>query len=305
MKSNTLGKLVLIVVVIAAVVAVFMIKNSEAETTEEVAVERASNVVATVEADPQTKPPANPAAAMQANPQVESPAAPPDVAADPLPKLVDLGATTCIPCKKMAPILDKLAEDFAGRLEVVFIDVRKDRAAGVPYKIRVIPTQIFYDPEGNELFRHEGFFSRDDILTKWAEYGFDFLAKPEPAEDYSVSAYYFHWTIRCQGCLEIEAMSREAIFSTFADDMREGDLQWITRDMDLPEYAHFLEDFELNTPSLVLVRKQGEQIVEYKVLAAVWEMKEEPAKLQAYVTEETQQFLAAPSAEATGDPASG
>ncbi len=91
-----------------------------------------------------------------------------------LPKLVDLGADKCIPCKMMAPILDKLKKDFAGKLEVVFIDVWKNADEGSKYKIRVIPTQIFYSPEGKELFRHEGFYSREDILAKWKELGFEF-----------------------------------------------------------------------------------------------------------------------------------
>lgn len=88
-----------------------------------------------------------------------------------LPQLVDLGATTCIPCKAMAPILDALREDFAGQFEVTFIDVWQNRAAGEAYGVKLIPTQIFIDAEGNELFRHEGFYSREAILAKWVELG--------------------------------------------------------------------------------------------------------------------------------------
>ena len=91
-----------------------------------------------------------------------------------LPKLVDLGADKCIPCKMMAPILEELKKDFAGKLEVVFIDVWKNADEGSKYKIRVIPTQIFYNPEGKELFRHEGFYSKEDILAKWKELGYEF-----------------------------------------------------------------------------------------------------------------------------------
>jgi len=98
-----------------------------------------------------------------------------------VPKLVDLGAGTCIPCKMMAPILDGLREEFKGRLEVVFIDVRENPSEGRRYRINLIPTQIFFDGAGKELFRHEGFFSRDDILGTWKQFGFDFYAaKEEP-----------------------------------------------------------------------------------------------------------------------------
>ena len=88
-----------------------------------------------------------------------------------LPKLVDLGANKCIPCKKMAPILDALAKDFAGQLDVEFIDVWQKPEAGKPFKIQLIPTQIFFDAAGKELFRHEGFYAREDILEKWKELG--------------------------------------------------------------------------------------------------------------------------------------
>jgi thioredoxin 1 len=91
----------------------------------------------------------------------------------PLPRLVDLGADKCIPCKMMAPILEELKTEYQGKLQVVFIDVGKNPDAGQKYGIRVIPTQIFYDASGKELFRHEGFFAKEDILGKWKEFGIE------------------------------------------------------------------------------------------------------------------------------------
>ncbi|MFC1738824.1 thioredoxin family protein [Planctomycetota bacterium] len=88
-----------------------------------------------------------------------------------LPQLIDLGADKCIPCKLMAPILEELKTEYAGVFEVKFIDVWKNPNAGKPYKIKMIPTQIFFDPAGKELFRHIGFFSKADILSKWKEFG--------------------------------------------------------------------------------------------------------------------------------------
>lgn len=88
-----------------------------------------------------------------------------------LPRLVDLGANKCIPCKAMAPILEELKKDYAGQLNVEFIDVWKNPDAGKAYGVEMIPTQIFYDSEGKELFRHTGFYAKEDILAKWAELG--------------------------------------------------------------------------------------------------------------------------------------
>jgi len=88
-----------------------------------------------------------------------------------LPRLVDLGAGTCIPCKMMAPILEELKAEYQGILQVDFFDVHKNPAVADKYNIMVIPTQIFFDPSGRELFRHEGFMDKEDILAKWAELG--------------------------------------------------------------------------------------------------------------------------------------
>lgn len=90
-----------------------------------------------------------------------------------LPRLVDLGAGTCIPCKMMTPVLDDLKKTYSGKLEVEFIDIRENAGAAEKYGIQVIPTQIFYDAGGKELFRHEGFFPKEDILAKWKEFGVD------------------------------------------------------------------------------------------------------------------------------------
>lgn len=94
--------------------------------------------------------------------------------AEQLPRLVDVGADKCIPCVKMAPILDQLRQDFAGRMEVTFVDAWRNREEAASYGIQMIPTQIFYATDGKELFRHTGFYSREEILGKWRELGYKF-----------------------------------------------------------------------------------------------------------------------------------
>jgi len=74
--------------------------------------------------------------------------------------MVDLGAKTCIPCKMMAPILVELEKEYKGKAAVVFIDVREDYDAAERFRIRAIPTQIFYDKAGREVSRHEGFMDK-------------------------------------------------------------------------------------------------------------------------------------------------
>ena len=101
---------------------------------------------------------------------VETPARTPDS----LPRLVDLGSDKCQSCLAMVPVLEALTNDYEGHLEVVFIDVWKNPKEAGRFDIKLIPTQIFFDSGGNELFRHEGFFSKKDILAKWNDLGVKF-----------------------------------------------------------------------------------------------------------------------------------
>ncbi|MFH1314101.1 MAG: thioredoxin family protein [Candidatus Eisenbacteria bacterium] len=88
-----------------------------------------------------------------------------------LPRLVDLGKGTCIPCKQMAPILEELKLEFEGTAIIEVIDLREDADAASQYGIRLIPTQIFFDSSGAEVWRHEGFLGKDAIAAKLAELG--------------------------------------------------------------------------------------------------------------------------------------
>lgn len=97
-----------------------------------------------------------------------------------LPRMVDLGAGKCIPCKMMKPILDDLKADYSDRFTTVFIDVWENPEEGKKHGIDMIPTQIFYDAEGKERFRHVGFYGKEDILGKWEELGVDVSGKSPP-----------------------------------------------------------------------------------------------------------------------------
>lgn len=110
--------------------------------------------------------PEPPPAAKAGGPATSGPAV-----AKKMPRVVDLGADKCIPCKQLAPILEELKKEYAGRVTVDFIDVWKNPKAGEPYKIRVIPTQVFFDAEGKEVWRHEGFLPKADFIAKFAELG--------------------------------------------------------------------------------------------------------------------------------------
>ena len=93
------------------------------------------------------------------------------VANSDLPKLVEFGSVSCVPCKMMAPILEELKQEYTGIFEVDFVDVQQNRSAISAYSIDIIPTQVFFDVEGKELYRHQGFFPKQELLNKWQELG--------------------------------------------------------------------------------------------------------------------------------------
>jgi thioredoxin 1 len=147
------GRWILALAIIGIAVGVYVLRPAAGEDSSVAANRAAADVPATTETGAATDAHAAEAAVA-------------------LPRLLDLGADKCVPCKMMAPMLDKLREDYAGRMRVDFVDVWKTPDAGKPYNLKLIPTQIFFAPDGTELYRHEGFISREDILAKWNELGY-------------------------------------------------------------------------------------------------------------------------------------
>jgi len=85
--------------------------------------------------------------------------------------MIDLGAKKCIPCKMMAPIMEKMEKQYQGRAAMVFIDVWEHREQAQRFGIRAIPTQIFYDANGKEVSRHIGFMAEKDIVATMTKLG--------------------------------------------------------------------------------------------------------------------------------------
>ena len=84
---------------------------------------------------------------------------------------IELGSVNCIPCRQMQPIMKEIAAEYPGQVRVVFYDVWKNPAPGEHYKIQLIPTQVFLDERGNEVFRHVGVFPKEDLVKFLKEHG--------------------------------------------------------------------------------------------------------------------------------------
>jgi hypothetical protein len=106
-----------------------------------------------------------------------------------------------------------------------------------------------------------------------------------------VIAYYFHVTVRCTTCRAIESYSKEVIHARYAKELAAGQLEWRVVNVQLPENRHFVQDYQLFTKSLVLVRIQNGQQKEYKVLNDTWELVGDKPAMQSFVEKEVRGFL--------------
>ena len=106
-----------------------------------------------------------------------------------------------------------------------------------------------------------------------------------------VIAYYLHNTNRCRTCLKIESVAREAMEEVFAENFASGELVWHSLDMEKPENEHFVYDYGLAMPSLVLVLTKEGLEVDWKRLDDTWTLIRNEQNFTKYVVEETQAYL--------------
>jgi thioredoxin 1 len=87
------------------------------------------------------------------------------------PTVAEFGAATCIPCKRMKPVLEELIAEHGDKLNLSFVDVRNRSDLARKYRIELIPTQVFFDSGGQEVSRHVGFWPKEDVLAHLQELG--------------------------------------------------------------------------------------------------------------------------------------
>ncbi len=107
-----------------------------------------------------------------------------------------------------------------------------------------------------------------------------------------VIVYYFHGTVRCQTCLDIEQHARETVFETYFVDLMEGSMEWRSVNYEVPENRHYSNNFTLPYPSLVVVREQAGYAADWKLLGKTWELVSDSAALRDYVRAELGAILA-------------
>ncbi len=106
-----------------------------------------------------------------------------------------------------------------------------------------------------------------------------------------VMVYYFHGDVRCPTCIKIEALSTEAIQNGFAEDIEAGRLVWQAVNTDQPENAHFIEDYELYTKSVIVVKNSDGEQTAWKNLPEIWELVNDDSAFIQYVDDEVKAYL--------------
>jgi hypothetical protein len=106
-----------------------------------------------------------------------------------------------------------------------------------------------------------------------------------------VIAYYFHTTARCASCRAIEANSREALESAFANEIKDGRLLWKVVNVEVKGNEHFVKDYGLYTKSVVLVNEVRGKPAEWKNLEKVWQLLQDKPKFIRYVQDATRGYL--------------
>lgn len=178
---SNLGKIIIVVLLIAIIITIKVNKqNDKVETPLPIAVTQTTPIPVTVTTDKSVKEQAKPIKKIekkidvnknQKKTMTEDKTVKPPVltTVTKLPRMLELGSDSCQPCKMMQPILAELRSEYAGKLQVDFIDIYQDKTAGEKYNVQFIPTQIFFDADGKEIFRHTGFYPKSKILDKFKE----------------------------------------------------------------------------------------------------------------------------------------
>jgi hypothetical protein len=113
----------------------------------------------------------------------------------------------------------------------------------------------------------------------------------DQTHQFKITAYYFHGTVRCVTCRKIESLSHEVVTSDFAEQLKNGHLEWQVVNVDLPENQHFIRDYQLVTKSLVLVKYDNGKQAGYKNLKEIWTRVNDEQAFRNYVKGELQTAL--------------
>ncbi|GAB6269431.1 MAG: nitrophenyl compound nitroreductase subunit ArsF family protein [Smithella sp.] len=106
-----------------------------------------------------------------------------------------------------------------------------------------------------------------------------------------VIVYYFHGNYRCPSCMTIERYTRESVEVTFAKELKSGQIEFKSINVDLPANSHYVKDYKLYTKSVIISDVIQGQEQRWKNLQKVWELLRNEKDFKAYVKRETAAYL--------------
>ena len=126
-----------------------------------------------------------------------------------------------------------------------------------------------------------------------------FVSSPEvpskdPLDSPHIEAYYFHGNSRCYTCNTIEAYTKETLETDFTEEIARKALLFRVINVETPENQHFIQEFQLTSPTVVLARKDESEVSQFKNLNRVWKLVKNKEQFQAYIREETRTMLEGP-----------
>jgi len=113
-----------------------------------------------------------------------------------------------------------------------------------------------------------------------------------PDSSHRIMVYYFHRTVRCPGCLEIESMAQQVIDQNFVEEQQDGRVVWLALNIDDPENQDFVKDYDLEASTLVIADSRTNVKERWKKLDKVWELRGNPEVFNQYIREEVAAYLA-------------
>ena len=117
------------------------------------------------------------------------------------------------------------------------------------------------------------------------------IGQDREAPVHVVKVYYLHWTLRCPACLAIEASVRELVENEFAPLLELGEMEFEVLDVEGPGNEHFVEDYEMSMPTLIVADFNGGRRIRWKKLEDVWELIDDGLALRDYVREEIHAYI--------------
>jgi len=109
--------------------------------------------------------------------------------------------------------------------------------------------------------------------------------------DKRIVVYYFHGEFRCHTCIQIEKLTRKAVTEGFKKEMAVSKIELKIINIDKPENKHYVQDYNLETKSLIISQFIGTKQIRWKILPKIWDYYDKENVFIKYVRDEVNGYL--------------